>query len=62
MKIKLWKIEHWLRNPIHRLICWYLRKCGGAAHCYKYGPKGRYFVLMDEKTYHDFNHKVEWRW
>lgn len=40
-----------MRHLIHKIICWYLRKCGGAFHCYQYGPEGRYVVLMTDDDY-----------
>ena len=40
-----------MRHMIHNVICWYLRCCGGAFHCYNYGDTGRYVVLMDEGQY-----------
>lgn len=51
-----WALSY--RNFLHPFIVWYLRKCGGAAHCYKYGPKGRYFVLMTEDEYHYYENIV----
>lgn len=41
-----------MRHVIHKLICWYLRRCSGAFHCYKYGETGRYVVLMNDDQYH----------
>lgn len=43
-----------MRRIIHKLIQWYLRRCGGAFHTSPYGPKGRYVVLMNEDQYHWF--------
>lgn len=43
-----------MKRMIHRMICWYLRSCGGAFHSYPYGPQGRYVVLMDEGQYHEY--------
>lgn len=40
-----------MRHAIHKLICWYLRRSGGAFHCYNYGATGRYVVLMQEWQY-----------
>lgn len=40
-----------MRHAIHKLICWYLRRCGGAFHCYRYGETGRYVVLMTDRQY-----------
>lgn len=40
-----------MRHAIHKIICWYLRRCAGAFHCYNYGETGRYVVLMDEGQY-----------
>ena len=40
-----------MRHAIHKIICWYLRRCAGAFHCYNYGDTGRYVVLMDEGQY-----------
>lgn len=44
----------WWRGPIHGAICWYLRRCSGAFHHNKYGPAGRYVVLMTEEQYHRY--------
>lgn len=44
-----------MRHAIHKLICWYLHRCGGAFHCHKYGPSGRYAVLMNENQYAEYN-------
>ena len=41
-----------MRHLIHKLICWYLRRCAGAFHCYNYGAAGRYVVLMTDDQYH----------
>ncbi len=49
-----------MRHIIHKLICWYLRRCAGAFHCYAYGEAGRYVVLMDENCYHDFQKRARW--
>lgn len=46
-----------MRHLIHKVICWYLRRCGGAFHCYPYGERGRYVVLMDEQQYAEYNHR-----
>jgi hypothetical protein len=46
-----------MRHLIHKLICWYLRRAGGAFHCYEYGPKGRYVVLMRDSDYIWWNRK-----
>ena len=43
-----------MRHLLHKAICWYLRRCLGAFHCYPYGEDGRYVVLMNEDRYHDF--------
>lgn len=40
-----------MKHLIHKTICWYLRRCGGAFHCYAYGPNGRYVKLMTEEEY-----------
>lgn len=40
-----------MRHLLHKAICWYLRKCDGAFHCYPYGPDGRYVKLMTESEY-----------
>lgn len=40
-----------MRHAIHKIICWYLRRCAGVFHCYNYGDTGRYVVLMDEGQY-----------
>lgn len=42
------------RKIIHSTICWYLRRCGKAFHCYSYGLKGRYVVLMNDRQYHRY--------
>lgn len=39
---------------IHKLVCWYLRRCAGAFHCYEYGDSGRYVVLMNERQYSNY--------
>ncbi len=39
------------KTLIHRLIGWYLRRCGGAFHRNAYGPDGRYVVEMTELQY-----------
>jgi hypothetical protein len=44
-----------MRHAIHKLICWYLRRCAGAFHCYNYGKTGRYAVLMTERQYAEYN-------
>jgi hypothetical protein len=41
-----------MRHAIHKLICWYLRRCAGAFHCYNYGKTGRYVVLMTDDQFH----------
>lgn len=43
-----------MRHTIHKLICWYIRRCSGAFHCYNYGENGRYVVLMNEGQYSNF--------
>ena len=43
-----------MRHAIHKIICWYLRRCAGAFHCYNYGETGRYVVLMNERQYSDY--------
>ena len=40
-----------MRHLLHKAICWYLRRCGGAFHCYNYGAAGRYVQLMTETQY-----------
>jgi hypothetical protein len=40
-----------MRRFLHKAICWYLRRCGGAFHCYSYGENGRYVKLMTEREY-----------
>lgn len=40
-----------MRHAIHKLIVWYLRRCDGAFHCYPYGERGRYVMLMTETQY-----------
>jgi hypothetical protein len=44
---------------LHKLIAWYLRRCGGACHVYAYGPDGRYIVLMNERQYHRYTHLAQ---
>jgi len=44
-----------MKQAIHKLICWYLRRCAGAFHCYNYGETGRYVVLMNEGQYAQYN-------
>ena len=44
-----------MRHAIHKLICWYLRRCAGAFHCYNYGATGRYVVMMNEGQYAQYN-------
>ena len=41
-----------MRHLLHKAICWYLRRCAGAFHCYNYGETGRYVVLMTDEQYH----------
>ena len=41
-----------MRHLLHKAICWYLRRCAGAFHCYNYGEAGRYVVLMNDDQYH----------
>lgn len=41
-----------MRHLLHKAICWYLRRCAGAFHCYNYGEAGRYVVLMTDEQYH----------
>jgi hypothetical protein len=36
---------------LHRLIVWYLRRCGGAFHHGPYGEQGRYVELMTDAQY-----------
>jgi len=43
-----------MRHLLHKAICRYLRCCAGAFHCYSYGPKGRYVVLMNDRQYHRY--------
>jgi len=43
-----------MRHAIHKLICWYLRRCAGAFHCHNYGETGRYVVLMNEGQYSQY--------
>jgi hypothetical protein len=40
-----------MRHLLHKAICWYLRRCGGAFHCYEYGQNGRYVKLMTDAQY-----------
>ena len=41
-----------MRHLLHKAICWYLRRCAGAFHCYNYGATGCYVVLMTDEQYH----------
>lgn len=50
-------INRVLRRHIHKLIVWYLKKCGGAFHSGKYGIEGKYVVLMNDNAYSDFQNK-----
>lgn len=43
-----------MRHLLHKAICWYLRRAGGAFHCYNYGATGRYVALMNERQYHRY--------
>lgn len=43
-----------MRHLLHKAICWYLRRAGGAFHCYNYGAAGRYVALMNERQYHRY--------
>jgi hypothetical protein len=43
-----------MRHLLHKAICWYLRRCSGAFHCYNYGPQGRYVAMMNERQYHRY--------
>ena len=43
-----------MKHLLHKIICWYLRRCACAFHCYSYGPEGRYAVLMNERQYHRY--------
>lgn len=63
----LFSLKEWLQllpkknmiiHLIHKLICRYLRHCSGSFHCYPYGPKGRYVVLMNEDQYHQFQKSI----
>ena len=49
-----------MRHTIHKLICWYLRRCAGAFHCYHYGTTGRYVVLMNDNEYHHYTTKCRY--
>lgn len=40
-----------MRHLIHKAICWYLRRCGSAFHCYNYGPAGCYVVMMSDEQF-----------
>jgi hypothetical protein len=48
-----------MRHTIHKLICWYLRRCSGAFHCYNYGETGRYVVLMNEDKYSQYQKRCD---
>ena len=51
-----------MKHLLHKFIAWYLRRQGGAAHCYPYGgEQGRYLVIMDDDTYHRFTVLVHGR-
>jgi hypothetical protein len=43
-----------IRKHIHRLIVWYIKRCGGAFHHGKYGDNGRYVALMSDRKYHEY--------
>jgi hypothetical protein len=45
-----------MKHLIHKLICWYLDRCGLAFHHGAYGTQGRYAVLMTEDQYHRYTH------
>ena len=47
-----------IRNLIQKTIVRYLRYCGGDFHCFPYGVRGRYIVLMDERQYGDYMKKA----
>lgn len=41
-----------MKHILHKLIYWYVeRRCGGALHCYEYGPRGRYVEAMTDIEY-----------
>lgn len=39
------------RRTLHRLIVWYIDRCGGVLHALPYGTLRRYLVAMDEGEY-----------
>lgn len=43
------------RRVVHKLIVKYLISCAGAFHHDKYGVNGKYVVLMNEESYHEYN-------
>lgn len=43
-----------MKHALHKAIVWYLRRCAGAFHCFRYGPMGRYVVLMNERQFHEY--------
>jgi len=47
-----------IRTIIHRTICWYLRRSGGAFHTYPYGKDGRYVVIMTDEKYGWYNNNL----
>ena len=48
-----------MTHAMHKLICWYLRRCAGAFHCYEYGSSGRYVQLMTEKQYSQYTKRCD---
>lgn len=47
-------VEKLYRKVIHKFIVKYLLSCGGTFHHDKYGVNGKYVVLMNEESYHEY--------
>lgn len=43
-----------MRKYIHKIIVWYLKKCGGAFHSGPYGDNGKYVKLFTDKQYSEY--------
>lgn len=48
------KYKNLCRKPIHRVIVWYVGKCGGGFHTFPYGERGKYTLSMSDKEYHEY--------
>lgn len=48
-----------MKHFLHRLIAWYVWRCGCAFHLNAYGEDGRYVVLMNERQYNDYTRAVQ---